>query len=180
MFWRAAWNTFVVVNAVVYGEIVLGLGLAVLMSGWVPFKRAVITILMLPYAVTEVSAVVMWRYMLEPDVGMVNYWLAKIGLAQVSWPSDRWDALIVISLLTDLATLPFTFLILYSAVTTVPKESVEAAVVDGAGRLQVFHHITLPSVMPAVSGGAALPLRLCHPAVLPGVAPDRRGAGAAD
>ena len=150
IFWRAAWNTFIVVNAVVYGELVLGLGLAVLMSGWVPFKRVIVTILLLPYAVTEVTAVVMWRYMLEPDVGMINYWLVRAGLDQIAWSSDRWDALIVVSLLTIWLSLPFTFLILYSAVNAVPREPVEAAMVDGAGRFQVFLHVTLPSVMPAV------------------------------
>ncbi|HET6468952.1 MAG TPA: hypothetical protein VFG43_11300, partial [Geminicoccaceae bacterium] len=36
LFWRAFWNTFIVVNVVVYGELLLGLGLAVLIAGWVP------------------------------------------------------------------------------------------------------------------------------------------------
>ncbi len=150
IFWRALWNTFVVVNVVVYGELILGIGLAVLMAGWVPGKRIIISLLLMPYAVTEVSAVVMWRFMLEPDVGLINWALESIGLGQISWATSRWQALMVVSVLSIWLTLPFTFLILYAAVTTLPRDVVEAATVDGAGRLQTFWHVTLPMIMPAV------------------------------
>ena len=150
IFWRAFWNTFVVVNIVVYGELLLGLGLAVLMAGWMHGKRVIISILLMPYAVTEVSAVVMWRFMLEPDVGLVNFMLLKLGLGQVEWTINPIHALGVVSLLSIWLTLPFTFLILYSAVTTVPKDLIEAARMDGANGFQVFWNITLRLIMPAV------------------------------
>jgi len=115
-----------------------------------PGKRFIVSILLMPYAVSEVSAVVMWRFMLEPDVGLINFLLGQIGLGQISWATDRWDALLVVSLLSIWLTLPFTFLILYSAVTTLPREITEAAHVDGASRWQIFWHVTLPMIMPAV------------------------------
>ena len=71
IFWRAFWNTVVVVNAVVYGELLLGLGLAVLIAGWCPCRPLVIALILAPYAITETSGIVMWRYMLEPDVGLI-------------------------------------------------------------------------------------------------------------
>jgi multiple sugar transport system permease protein len=150
VFWRAVVNTLIVVNAVVFGELLLGLGIAVLMSGWVPGKRIVISLLLMPYAVTEVTAVVMWRFMLEPDVGMINWLLASVGFEQLNWGINRWHALSVVSLLSIWLTLPFTFLILYSAVMTVPKDLKEAAVVDGATAFQNFWHVTVPTIMPAI------------------------------
>lgn len=150
VFWRSAVNTLIIVNAVVLGELVIGLGLAVLMAGWVPGKRIIISMLLMPYAITEVTAVVMWRFMLEPDVGMIQWALTNIGMSEISWAIDRWDALFVISLLSIWLSLPFTFLILYSAVTTVPKDLSEAAVVDGANRFQNFIYITLPTITPAI------------------------------
>ncbi len=150
IFWRAFWNTFVVVNIVVYGELILGIGLALLIAGWCPGKRLVISILLMPYAVTEVSAVVMWRFMLEPDVGLINWLLDSVGAGQISWATSRWQALGVVSVLSIWLTLPFTFLILYSAVTTLPRDVVEAATVDGATRFQTFWNVTLPMIMPAV------------------------------
>jgi len=150
IFWRACLNTLVVVNLVVYGELAAGLALALLMAGWVPMKRVVISLLLAPYAVTEVSAVVMWRYMLEPDTGMVNWWLQGLGLGQIAWTVDANHALLVIVLLSIWIHLPFTFLILYAAVTTVPRELIEAARVDGANGWKVFWHVTLRVIMPAV------------------------------
>ncbi|HMR31447.1 MAG TPA: sugar ABC transporter permease [Geminicoccaceae bacterium] len=150
IFWRACLNTLIVVNLVVYGELAAGLALAMLMAGWVPMKRLVISLLLAPYAVTEVSAVVMWRYMLEPDTGMINWWLQGLGLGQIAWTVDANHALLVIVLLSIWIHLPFTFLILYAAVTTVPKELLEAARVDGANGWKAFWHITLRVIMPAV------------------------------
>ncbi len=150
IFWRACLNTLIVVNLVVYGELAAGLALALLMAGWVPMKRLVISLLLAPYAVTEVSAVVMWRYMLEPDTGMVNWWLQGLGFGQIAWTVDANHALLVIVLLSIWIHLPFTFLILYAAVTTVPKELIEAARVDGANGWKVFWHVTLRVIMPAV------------------------------
>ncbi|HET6469402.1 MAG TPA: sugar ABC transporter permease [Geminicoccaceae bacterium] len=150
VFWRAALNTFVVVNLVVYGELAAGLALALLMAGWVPLKRVVISILLAPYAITEVTAVVMWRYMLEPDVGMINWWLGRLGLGEVAWTIDPVHGLAVVTLLSIWLHLPFTFLILYSAVTTLPRELLEAARMDGAGRFQLFWHVVLRLIMPAV------------------------------
>jgi multiple sugar transport system permease protein len=126
------------------------MGLAVLMAGWVPFKRVVVALLMLPYAVTQVSAVVIWRFLVEPDVGIVNYLLTQVGLGQVEWATNPVHALLLVSVLSIWLTLPFTFLILYSAVTTVPEELVEASLVDGANAWQTFWRVKLGIIMPAV------------------------------
>lgn len=149
-FWRAFWNTFLVTNVVVYGELLLGLGLALLIAGPVPGKRVVISILLAPYAITEVSAVVMWRTMLEPDVGMINWALMRAGLGQIDWSADPFDALVVVSVLSIWHHVPFTFLILYAAVVAIPGELVEAAVVDGASPWQVFWHVKLRLILPAL------------------------------
>jgi len=149
-FWRAVLNTFVVVNIVVYGELLLGLGLALLVAGWVPFRRLVVSALLAPYAITEVSAVVMWRTMLEPDIGIINYALAALGLGQIDYGGDPVAALGVAAAMAIWMHAPFTFLILYAALLTVPGELVEAARVDGAGAWQVFRHVKFRLIVPAI------------------------------
>ncbi|MBL8839723.1 MAG: sugar ABC transporter permease [Alphaproteobacteria bacterium] len=150
VFWRAVWNTFLVVNTVVYGELALGLGLAFLMAGWMPCKKLIIALLIAPYAITEVSAVVMWRTMFEPDIGMINWALMQIGLDQLEWSSDPNHALFLVALLSIWIHTPFTFLLLYAAVSTIPGEYVEAAHIDGATPWQTFWHIKLRMIMPAL------------------------------
>jgi multiple sugar transport system permease protein len=149
-FWRAAWNTFLVVNAVVYGELLLGLGLALLVSGWMPYRKVVIALLIAPYAINEVSAVAMWRFVLEPDIGMVSWTLVQLGIGQLDWSADPTDALALAALLSIWIHTPFTFLILYAALQSVPQEVKEAATVDGANPWQSFRHVTLPFILPAL------------------------------
>ena len=149
-FWRATLNTFLVVNVIVYGELLLGLGLALLVAGWIPCRRLVVSALLAPYAITEVSAVVMWRYMLEPDIGMINYALTALGLGQIDYGGDPVAALCVAAVMAIWLHAPFTFLIVYAALLTVPSELVEAARVDGAGAWQVFRHVKFRLIVPAI------------------------------
>ncbi|UFN48942.1 sugar ABC transporter permease [Roseomonas sp. OT10] len=150
VFWHAAWNTFWVVNAVVYGEMLLGLGLALLLSGWMPCRRLLIALLIAPYAINEVSAVVMWRFVLEPDIGMVSWTMASLGLGQLDWSADPFDALTLAAILSIWIHTPFTFLILYAALQAVPRDQMEAATVDGAGAWQCFWHVRLPFILPSL------------------------------
>ena len=150
IFWRALWNTFVVVNAVVYGELLLGLGLAVLVAGWCPWRPLVIALILAPYAIAETSGIVMWRYLLEPDVGLITQVLVRLGLPQLDWGTKPAQTLLLASVIAIWHHLPFTFLILYSALMTVPRELLEAASIDGATPWQRFRFITLPVLMPAI------------------------------
>lgn len=150
IFWRAALNSFVVVHVVVYGEIILGFALALLLARPLPGKPLVIALLLAPYAITEASAMAMWRTMLEPDIGLINQALMQLGLEQIEWSTERWTALAVAGTVAIWHHLPFTFLILYSALTTVPRDLMEAAEIDGAGPVRRFLHVTLWLIMPAV------------------------------
>ena len=150
IFWRAFWNTFFVVNGIVYVELLLGLGLALLLSGPVPAKAVIIAVILAPYAITESSGIVMWRYLVEPDVGMVSYALGRLGLPQLDWSTSPAQTLLLASTIAIWHHLPFTFLILYAALTTVPKDILEASEIDGASRWQQFRLITLRLIMPAI------------------------------
>jgi multiple sugar transport system permease protein len=149
-FWHALVNTFVVVNVVVYVELIAALAMATLFASGVPFRRTMISIILAPYAVSEVVAVVIWKYMLEPDVGLVSGLIALVGLPELAWTTDRWSALTLVSLLSIWLHLPFSFLILYSALLGVPKELYESAAIDGANAWHRFARITVPILMPAI------------------------------
>ena len=149
-FWRALVNTFVLVNIVVYLELALALGMAVLFAAGVPLRPVMIAAVLAPYAVSEVIAVVMWKYMLEPDVGIVSQGLLALGLPELPWTTNRWAALTLVALLSVWLHLPFSFLILYAARLGVPRELYESAAIDGAGSWQRFWRVTLPVLIPAL------------------------------
>jgi len=149
-FWRAFWNTIVVVNLVVYGELALGLAVAVLLRGWMPGRRLIVAAILAPYAITESSGIVMWRFMLEPETGPATTLMAALGLPALAWDQSPVAALGLAALVAIWQHMPFTFLILYAALLTIPRETIEAAAVDGASRRQTFWRIEIPMLMPAI------------------------------
>ena len=149
-FWRAMLNTIVVVLIVVHAELLLGLGMALLFATRLPAKRFLLAAMLAPYAVSEVSAVVIWRYLFEPEIGPVTLALNALGLPGLEWSISPVAGLTIVALLSIWLHLPFTFVILYAARLSVPGELHEAARVDGATRLQTFISVTLPLLRPAM------------------------------
>ena len=147
----AFWNTIMFSFATVASEICLGMAAAVLMSTRFKFQKLCIALIMVPYAVSEVVAVIIWKYMLEPDVGIVNYVIqGMFGLEQINWASIPAQAWVVIILLRVWINFPFSFLIIYSSIIGISRELYESAYIDGANNWQGFRYITLPLTVPAV------------------------------
>lgn len=149
-FWRSIWNTVLVVGVAVHLELLLGLGLALLFASGLPFRRLLLVVVLAPYAVSEVTAVAMWRFLFDPDVGPITLMLRALHLPALDWTFIPSHGLILIGLLTIWLHLPFTFIILYAARLAVPVELYEAGRTDGANPLQLFRHVTLPLLAPAM------------------------------
>lgn len=149
-FWRALINTLIVVNAVVYIELVLALGVALLFAGGVPARRLMISFVLAPYAVSEVVAVMIWRYLTDPDIGPITHGLHALGLPMADWSVSPAAALAVVGLINMWSNFPFTFVLLYTGLLAIPDELYEAARIDGAGAWAEFRAITLPMLMPAI------------------------------
>ena len=150
IFWRATLNTFIVVNVVVYAELILALIIAVSLNFRFIGKGLVFSILIAPYAVSEVSAVVMWKFAFEPGVGVFNVLLNQAFGINFNWTRNPMQGLGLISLVSIWIHLPFTLIILYSAIATVPEDLKAAARIEGANEWQVFRHVTLRVIAPAI------------------------------
>lgn len=149
-FWRSMTNTVIVVLIVVHLELLLGLGVALLFASGVPMRPLLLAAVLAPYAVSEISAVVMWRYLFDLDVGFATQLLTFLGLPALEWSINPLHGLILVALLSIWLHLPFTFVILYAARLAIPNDLYEAAGVDGATAFQKFRRITLPLLMPAM------------------------------
>lgn len=149
-FWTATLNTAIVVNAVVFGEFLLALAVAMLFAGWIPWRRLMIALVLAPYAISEVVAVVVWKFMMEPYTGPVTLALKSVGLSPLDWAVLPSHGLAMVILLSIWHHLPFTFIILYTALLGIPSQLYEAAQVDGAGAWARFRDITLPLLVPAM------------------------------
>lgn len=149
-FWRALGNTAVLVVAVVHVELLLALGMALLFAHGLPMRRTLLAIVLAPYAVSEVAAVVMWRYLFDPEAGPVQHVLGAWGLPSLDWAVSPAQGLTLVALLSVWLHLPFSFMILYSARLALPGELYEAARIDGATAWGAFLRVTLPLLVPAI------------------------------
>lgn len=148
-FWRAAFNTFVVVNAVVYAEIVLGLALALLFASGLPCRKLMFAIVLMPYAVSEVVGVLAWKIIMNPNYGAIGRMLADWGMG-LNWSASPTQGLVLVSVISVWHHLPFTFLLLYAGILAIPQSVYEAARIDGANAIQMFFRITLPLLIPVL------------------------------
>jgi multiple sugar transport system permease protein len=149
-FLRALVNTFVWVFGSVGFEMVIGLGLALLLNKAFVLRGAARAIILAPYLVPTVVAVMVWRYMLHDIVGVVNYILTAVGLTSgpLPWLNSPRTAMISVIMVGVWKFFPFVVIALLGILQAIPQEQYESARIDGASAFQQFWRITLPHIMP--------------------------------
>src|SRR5262249_31404740 len=96
-----------------------------------------------PFFVMPTVSALVWKNMImHPVYGLVGLWLQKIGLAPIDWFADY--PLLSIIIIVSWEWIPFSFLILVTAIKSLDQERKEAAAIDGAGPLKLFWFIVLP------------------------------------
>jgi sn-glycerol 3-phosphate transport system permease protein len=105
------------------------------------------TILVLPYAIAPAVAGVLWLFMFSPSVGIVAYWLKKLG---VDWNPklDGTDAMALVILAAAWKQISYNFLFFLAGLQSIPKALLEAASIDGASEWKKFWTITFPLLSP--------------------------------
>lgn len=141
---------------VTFAETVLGFGLALLANKAFPGKKIFFTLLLSPIMVAPALLGVMFRLLLNGDIGLVPALLNKIGLQVFLFAPDSVIPLIVV--LDIIQWTPFTFLIIYAGLQSFPTDVLEAAQIDGAGKVRTLTSVVLPMMKPIIF--AAVFLRL--------------------
>ena len=102
------------------------------------------SIWMMPMISMSVAISLVWLLFFDPPYGVLNFWIASIGLEPLEWTIDPVSAMPSLILVGIWHHTPFMTLILLSGLQSLPKEPFEAARIDGAKRWQMFLYITLP------------------------------------
>jgi len=149
IFYRSLGNTaYYAVLGVPLGMI-LSLGLALLLDAPVRGLGFFRTLFFLPSVTNTVALSILWLWLLNPEFGLVNVALSKLGLEGPLWLQDEaWakPALVLMSLWT----VGGQMIICLAALQGVPPELKEAAAIDGAGPVRRFFAVTLPLISPAL------------------------------
>lgn len=145
-FWNSLGVTLTYTICAVVLSYAVGLGTAMLLNRKFRFQWLARLLMILPWAVPEVVAVMIFKWMLDAQFGIVNHLLLWVGFISepVAWLNDPTSALVVVILTTVWIEYPLATLILLAGLQTVPEELMESAQVDGANRWQRFRHITFP------------------------------------
>jgi multiple sugar transport system permease protein len=129
---------------------VFGLILAILMDTRIRGAGVIRSLFMLPIMTAPIVVALTWRAMFNNDAGWINYFLGQLHLPQPLWLGNPHLAMPAV-LISDMWTgIPFQAILLLAGLLAVSSELREAAMSDGANRLQVFWHVTLPSIRPVL------------------------------
>ncbi len=145
-FMGALWNTvrFTVWCTVL--ETAFGVLIAVFVNSLKRCRNLVRTLILIPYLLPPVTAALIWQVMLSSNYGIINQLMRAVNLETFNWFFDVRTAMPVIIAIDIWQCTPFCFLLLYASLQSIPVEQYEAAKIDGAGKIQEFFHITIPSL----------------------------------
>ncbi|MFI7063469.1 carbohydrate ABC transporter permease [Kribbella sp. NPDC050124] len=146
-FWPSLRATAYLVILYVPLSLILGLALAMFCNQRFAGVRIVRTLAYLPVVLPVVATITLWKFILNPQVGLLNTVLDRLGLPTSQWLQSPAMAMpsIVLVMLWGVGG---TMIIFLAALQAVPTELYEAARVDGAGPWPVFFRITLPMISP--------------------------------
>lgn len=144
-------TTFMAVS-ILAANIVIGLLLAVLLETRMPrWVRAFFRLSFLfPFVVSSSAVALIWRFLFNKDLGLINYWLGLIGIDRIDWLGSSAWAPVAVIIVSSWKTLGFSILVYVAGLQSIPNEIKEAAIVDGANAWQRFWRITLPLLSPTV------------------------------
>ena len=152
-FWNATVVTSVYTVLTVALTTLFALGIALLLAPGGRLRLTVRTLLILPFAMSPALVGVSFRFMFNPEFGLFDAFFGLLipPLADVSWLSDPTLAFSVAVMADIWGWIPFITLVLIGGIAALPRETVEAAHVDGASAWQAFRDITLPQLAPVLA-----------------------------
>ncbi|MFE7120414.1 carbohydrate ABC transporter permease, partial [Streptomyces sp. NPDC057654] len=147
-FHQAVRNTLLYTVLYVPLSIVIGLALALALNRRIRFVGLYRTLFFVPFVISATAQGVLFSFILDPQFGAANSVLNHLGISPQGFLTDPSQALLVLVAITLWSGTGLCTVIYLAALQDVQPSLVEAARLDGAGRLQILRHVTLPSLAP--------------------------------
>ncbi len=141
---NSLWVTFKFSIGSVGLELIIGFILAYFLTKISHFRNVFISILLAPMMITPIAVGLIWRLLLHPDLGIINYLISLVGITPLPWLGLGSTALLTLMLIEAWQWTPFIMILLYAGLISLPTETFEAAVIDGANAWQQIRYVTLP------------------------------------
>jgi raffinose/stachyose/melibiose transport system permease protein len=130
-------------------KVVLGMLLAVLLTGPIRSRGLMRSVIFFPVLVSTVAVGITFSVLLQPDVGVISTVLAKIGITAPDWLGDPSTALLSVALVDVWKGVGLATLIYIAGILAIPRDYYEAVDVDGGGAWTKFRNVTVPLSRPA-------------------------------
>jgi multiple sugar transport system permease protein len=146
-FWSAFWLGLVYSFWTIVFQVILGVAAALILHETFIGRNWVRGIVLFPYMIPTIVAVILWKWLLNDTYGVVNYWLLDLGIVEdpISWLGA--DHIMLSTVVMSIwQFFPFVLLTILARLQTIPEKLYEAAKVDGASAFRRFIHITLPQI----------------------------------
>jgi ABC-type sugar transport system permease subunit len=149
-FWNALRVTVAYTLVVSVGQVVLGLAIASRLRRTTWYSTLLRTAYFFPFIASLVVVGIIWKFLLDPQVGLIDAWLAAVGVSPPAWLQSTALALPTVMAVGIWKNVGFTMIVLLASMQQVPRDLYEAAALDGAGAWRQFRNVTLPALRPAL------------------------------
>jgi multiple sugar transport system permease protein len=142
----------IVINSVVWtvGVVLLqnliGFGAALLLNQSLPGQGLMRSLILLPWVLPGVVAAILWRFMYDPQLGLINSFLIYLGQSAVPWLAQSSTALPAAIIAAVWKGFPFSAVVYLAALQNVDQEQIEAALIDGAGPFRRLTNVIIPAI----------------------------------
>jgi multiple sugar transport system permease protein len=154
------WHSLILMGLFTFISVSLSLFLAILLAllfnKQLPGFLLLRTIVLIPMLVTPIAVGIIWRIMMNPGHGLLNFLLGFLGIDPQPWFGSRSAAFASVLLVDVWEWTPFLFIIILAGLRGLPASPFEAAAIDGASSLRIFFNITLPMLRPVIIIAALL------------------------
>lgn len=147
-FWQVLKNTAIYT----FGTIPLNMGVSLIiayaLNKKLAGKKFLRTAFFAPVVISPVAAAVIWRWLYDPNFGLVNYSIGIIGIDPINWLNDPTAAMFALIIMGVWKTFGINMVLFSAGLSGIPENYYEAAEIDGAGGWSKFWNITVPMLAP--------------------------------
>jgi multiple sugar transport system permease protein len=147
---RAVSNTVIYTASTVIASLAFGLGIALLVNGLRRGRRFFRTLFTIEMLLTPVVVGVIWRFLFNYELGIINHFVTLLGFRKVEWLSKPALAMFSVVLVDVWQWTPYVVLVVSAGLDSLPLEPFESARIDGANVWQIFRYLTLPFLTPVL------------------------------
>lgn len=149
-FWDGVVNTFSIFLLSSVPQMVIAVFIASVLDANLRAKTFWRMGVLVPYVVAPVAVALVFGQLFADQSGVINAVLGNLGLDGIGWHADRFSSHVAIATMVNFRWTGYNALILLAAMQAIPRDVIEAAVVDGANRWRTFVHVTVPLLRPTI------------------------------